>query len=78
MQTGLQAWLSWPFGKKCIDDYSQWRQVANDGLPDPSKIHPQVIVNQHVSHPCDLTPGDLGVGVPLIIAEILSCLSKDL
>jgi hypothetical protein len=78
MQTGLQAWLFRRFAKKCINDYSQWRQVANDGLPDPPKIHPQVIVNKHVSHPCDLTPGDLGIGASQIIAEIFSCLSKHL
>ena len=40
----------------------------NGALLDPIKIDPEVIVNQHVAHPYDLTPVDLGDGVSQIIA----------
>jgi hypothetical protein len=39
------------------------RNVFTNGDPYSIDVHPEVVVDQLVSHPCDVTPGDMGCRV---------------
>ena len=34
-------------------------------------------MNQHISHPCDLPPGDGGISSPQVFADVLGGLAND-
>ena len=53
----------------------QRRKVALDGSPDPAEIDLEVVVNQYISHPRDLPPGDGGIGSPQVFTEVLGGLA---